>query len=456
MPTTDHRAAISFDEACHRAASRAFPATAGCELPGKIGVESEHFPILVDSARAPAGRARLEGEGGVIETIDGLAAASTLHRRTGPEIVGPWFYRLEQGGRLSFEPGAQIECSTAVHDTAAAALAETEQTLVLLRRGFSARGTVLAAIGIDLWHPVAQVPQQLRATRYTAMAAYYELRGPWGAVMMRNTASLQLNLDHGPDGVRQERWLLANLVSPLITATFACSPSQGYATLRARSWQELDPTRTGFPRLLSEGAGDDPEGEWASAALAADMLLVRDAGGTCATGTPGWTFADWIEHGHPDHGWPTAEDLDYHLTTLFFEVRPRGFLELRAGEALPDSLRAAPVVLVTALLLDEQARGKALAELAGLRRDLPGLWQRAAKDGLRDPQLAELAGKIWCIALAGAERMGDYFGQSALATARWLLDHYTMRGRAPADELARLQEQDPAAALAWAVTGPEI
>jgi glutamate--cysteine ligase len=455
MPTADRRAAISSDEARARAGSRGFPPQRLRSRLGKVGIESEFFPIQVGPQQQPAGRAQLEGEGSVIEAIDLIAANSDLvGRREGPEI-GPWSYKLAPGGWLTFEPGAQVECSTAAHATAAQALVETDQSLALLRQGFAARSTLLAAVGIDLWHGVDEVPQQLRAPRYTAMAHYYDLRGPWGAVMMRNTASLQLNLDHGPDGVRQERWLLANLISPLMTATFACSPGHGYAALRARAWQELDPTRTGFPGLLVNGPGQDPEGEWGQAALDADVLLIRQPDGTSTAGVPGWSFANWIESGHPRYGWPTADDLDYHLTTLFFEVRPRGFLELRAGEALPDSLRAAPVVLVVGALYDDQARQLALAELAELRRELPDLWRSAARHGLRDSRLAELANTVWGIALHGAERLpSGFLGPGALDAAALLIDQYTQHGRMPGDDLARLQEQDPAAALAWAVTGP--
>jgi glutamate--cysteine ligase len=456
MPTAERRAAISLDEAHARAGSRGFPPHRLRGRLGKVGIESEFFPIQLGPLQQPSGRAQLEGEGSVIEAIDQIAATSELvGSREGPEI-GPWRYQLAAGGWLTFEPGAQIECSTAAHASAAQALAETDQTLALLRQEFAARSTVLAAVGIDLWHDVEDVPQQLRAPRYTAMAHYYDLRGPWGAVMMRNTASLQLNLDHGPDGVRQERWLLANLISPLMTATFACSPGQGHAALRARAWQELDPTRTGFPDLLVNGPGNDPEAAWGQAALDADVLLIRQPDGASVAGMPGWSFANWIKSGHPRHGWPTTEDLDYHLTTLFFEVRPRGFLELRAGEALPDSLRAAPVVLVAGALYDNRARELALAELAELRGDLPGLWRRAARAGLADGRLAELANKVWSIALHGAERLpASYFGADALSTAALLLDRYTQHGRMPGDDLAQLQEQDPAAALAWAVTGPK-
>ena len=47
----------------------------------------------------------------------------------------------------------------------------------------------------------------------------------------------------------------------------------------------------------------------------------------------------------------------YHLTTLFPEVRLRGFLEIRSVDALPERWRAVPVVLLAAIIVHaERAR----------------------------------------------------------------------------------------------------
>ncbi len=453
MPTTDRREALTEERALARAAERAFAGAGMGPSLGRIGLEPEFFPIRVDGAGRPAGRARLQGAGGVIDTIDELAASDRrVCPRHGPPM-GAWAFELCRGGRLTFEPGGQIEHSTAVHSTVLEALADLTEVLGILRRGFARRDVVIAALGTDLWHPVSDVPQQLRAGRYTAMDRYYELRGPWGSVMMRNTASLQINLDFGPDGVWQQRWLLSNLLSPLMIATFASSPGEGVASLRARAWQELDPTRTGFPEALRRGDASDPPAAYAASVLSADVMLVRAVDGSYEPGQPGWSFGDWVRDGHPVHGWPTEDDLDYHLTTLFLEVRPRGFLELRAGEALPDRWRPALVALVSALLYDDRAREQALSALDGWSPRLDELWRRAAVEGIRDPELARAASRVWPDALNGAGRLPKGFlGEESIAAARRYLETFTERGRMPADQLLELQQDDPAKALEWAST----
>jgi glutamate--cysteine ligase len=203
--------------------------------------------------------------------------------------------------------------------------------------------------------------------------------------------------------------------------------------------------------LLVTGGGDDPRGEWAQAALDADVMLYRLDGNRYEPGCVGCTFEKWIVEGHPRWGWPTADDLDYHLTTLFFEVRPRGFLELRAGEALPDTWRPVPVALMAALLYNDRARRAALDLLGDQRGRLPELWRRAALEGVRDSELQDLSGRLWSIGLDGMSALpSGYLGDDHCAVTRAFLDRYTARGRTPGDDLIELDSEDPAAAFAWA------
>ncbi len=201
-----------------------------------------------------------------------------------------------------------------------------------------------------------------------------------------------------------------------------------------------------------EADDPDPRSQWTAAALEADVMLFRLDDGRWEPGTPGFTFDRWIKEGHQDHGWPTVDDLDYHLTTLFLEVRPRGFVELRAGEAVPDWMRAAQVVLVSSVIYDDSARSELIDLLGPYRSRLPELWRQAAVHGVADPELGELAGAVWEAGLRGVERVGsDYFGHDAQDAPRFV-DRYTLRGRSPADELRVLHEDDPARSLAWAAS----
>ncbi len=99
-------------------------------------------------------------------------------------------------------------------------------------------------------------------------------------------------------------------------------------------------------------------------------MCVRQDSGPWDVPTDGLTFREWIRSGVPRP--PTQEDLDYHLTTLFPPVRPRGHLELRMIDAQPgDDGWIVPLAVTAALFDDPEAAERAyravkpLAERAG-------------------------------------------------------------------------------------------
>jgi glutamate--cysteine ligase len=392
---------------------------------------------------------RLNGPGGVLDGVDAIARVDGRFRR-GDDGPTPT-YDLSHGGRITFEPGGQIEHSTAIHDSAARAMADIECTTRALVDGFAEENRALAAVGVDLWHEVEDVPQQLCAPRYTAMQAYFARRGPEGAVMMRHSTSLQVNLDLGPPAEAELRYVVANLASPVACASFASSPRDGAASRRARAWQGLDPTRTGFPRGLLDGATESAGALYAEFALDADVMLFRRPDGSAAPGEPGFRFRDWLERGHEEHGRPTCADLGYHLSTLFPEVRLRGFLELRAPDSLPTRWRAAIVAFWTGLLYDGAALRQAAERLGGLRADLPRHWKGAADRGLADPELGAAARDVWRIALDGARRLATGFHRPAdLVVAECFEERFIQAGASPAEELSAAHREGPAVSFAWA------
>jgi glutamate--cysteine ligase len=441
-----HQAVRDLDHVRQIVSETCFSAPSSGPAPGRVGLEVEAFPFEVPTDGVAARRVPLQRLLGALDEAVGPPLGSRRH-----EAGGSIAFPLDSGGALTFEPGGQLEHSTAPHPSPATALADVRAVAERLAEALLPRRTVLASAGLDVWRPGADVPQQLTAPRYLAMAAYFERRGPHGALMMRRSCALQVNVDLGDAGQRAERWLVANLVSPLACATFACSPGPGAVSVRALAWQGLDPTRTGFPRLLVDGSSDDPTEQLAAAAVDADVLLLRRNPPPWRPGRPGWTFGDWLRDGHPDQGRPSVDDLRYHLGTMFPEVRARGFLELRAVDALPARYQSVPVVLLVGLLEDATARAQVLAVVGRHRAELPELWRRAATVGLADPALCALAVETWSLALAGARRLPPgYLPADDLRRAESFLDRFTLRGRCPADELRELLERDPTDALAWA------
>jgi glutamate--cysteine ligase len=322
-----------------------------------------------------------------------------------PRFVAP------EGGALTFEPGGQVEYASAVHRSITGLLRELRVVDDVLRDEAAARGIDLLAVGVDPENGAEEAPLQLRASRYRRMAAYFAGIGADGARMMRQTASLQVCLG----GIDVEaRYRLANAVAPWLVALFANSPryagdDTGCASYRAHTWRGVDPARTGLM------AGSDPVREYAAFAMRAPAFLAG------AEESPALPFAC------VDDAVATDEALATHLSTLFPEVRPRGYLELRSMDAIGVEHHAAAVVFATGLLADDRAAAEA-GEVA--REPDTARLRAAGRVGLGDSVLAAQARTLADVALAGCARLGaQVVDPSVLEHARDSFD--ALLSRAP-------------------------
>jgi glutamate--cysteine ligase len=140
-----------------------------------------------------------------------------------------------------------------------------------------------------------------------------------------------------------------------------------------------------------------------------------------------------MQRGH-ELGWPTLADFEYHLTTLFPPVRPRGWLELRMIDSLPDPWWRVAAAVATALLEDGDA-GSAALEAVGPTPRGAGVaehWRSAARHGLADPALRAAAAVVFPAALEGLGRLGA--DQATVTAAEAFYERFVARGRCPADE----------------------
>ncbi|MEU3370098.1 ergothioneine biosynthesis glutamate--cysteine ligase EgtA [Streptomyces sp. NPDC006660] len=339
---------------------------------------------------------------------------------------------------LTVEPGGQLELSSLPAASLMECVSGVSADLVAVRAALRERGLTLVGAGQDPVHPPRRM---LRHARYDAMEAHLDRTGPAGRAMMCSSASVQVCVDAGyeepgPLGYGR-RWLMAHLLGAVLVAAFANSPASegrltGWRSTRQANWAALDPVCALAPALDAA-----PRAAWAAHVLDAPVMCVRADHGPWSA-PPGLTFRQWLRTGLPRP--PTRADLDYHLTTLFPPVRPRGHLELRMIDAQPgDDGWSVPLAVTSALFDDPQAAEtayrtvKPLAERAG---SLPAprnpLWRSAARDGLADPELREAATACFAAALDALPRLGASRELQDRAAA--FAEHYVLRGRCPADD----------------------
>lgn len=351
-----------------------------------------------------------------------LSVMRSVSRRAGwteiPAGDDPPSWSLPDGGRVSFEPGGQIELSSAPSENLSRLIRDLQCTSQLLSSAFASTGVALETGGVDPYNKIPDVALQLHRPRYERMTRYFDSIGTSGVRMMRQTASLQINVDAGTQPYK--RWTLLNMLAPFVISIFANSPvyegeSTGHQSYRSHFWRTLDAGRTGVPA----GDGGDPVERYLDFALGAGAMMRSE--GSYAS------FDVWLRDGEP-----TVEDWETHLSTLFPEVRPRGYFELRSADAISPEDLAAPIAFVAGLVYDEATAQSAAGLLAG--STAPSL-EVAGREGLRDSDIAETAVKLVDLALAGCESIGEsYLTRHDVNAAADFFDRYTRRGRSPGDD----------------------
>jgi len=379
--------------------------------PRRLGVEVEWLVHELRDPRLPVSPERLEAVYAALRTVPLRSA-------------------------LTVEPGGQLELSSppaaSLMECVGTVSADLDAVRAVLRRD----GLAIVGLGHDPWHTPRRF---LRAPRYDAMEACLDRTGPAGRAMMCTSASVQVCLDAGyeepgPLG-HVRRWWLAHQLGAVLVAAFANSPiaggrPTGWLSTRQLRWAQIGTGRAGGPVLDA-----DPRGAWARHVLDSPVMCVRRDDGPWHV-PDGLTFREWTRSPRP----PTRDDLDYHATTLFPPVRPRGHLELRMIDAQPgDDGWIVPLAVAAALFDDPEAAEtayRAVKPLAERAHGMPAphnpLWRDAARVGLADPELREVAAACFAAALRALPRLGAT--TEVVDAVGAYRDRYVARGRCPADD----------------------
>jgi glutamate--cysteine ligase len=381
----------------------------------RVGLEVEAILVGADGTRLPLND---PDEDGLSSRAVVAAAARAEGWRVAEPGVDPPVFQLPDGASVTFEPGGQVEVRTRPMHAPASALRIAREAWRVLHREAAARGAALVWRGMDPVHGDAGVGLSIDSPRYVRQLRHYDTVGPWGRRMMLMSAAIHLNLDLGGRPVR--RWAAANRMAPYLTALFADSPryaggDTGTRSFRAEQWRHLDPSRTG----VFSGDGDPAREYLAFALRARDFMGGPDDG-------PSPPFRARWEAGAGLEAWRT------HLTTLFPEVRPRRYLEIRSIDALRPAWLGVPTLLLTGVLYDADALEEALDLLPPAD---PERLLRAGRVGLGDPELAETGLQLLDLGLEGAARLGEGRDLAEeVEVARTFRDRFTARRLDPGHE----------------------
>ena len=258
-------------------------------------------------------------------------------------VRGPAQIHLEPGGQieLSGEPCRDIHC----------AYAEFTRHIRELLDISTRMGVVFLGLGIQ---PVSRLDEieWVPKKRYRIMGPYMPKVGTLGQRMMKQTATVQANIDFGSEKDAMAKFRTAMGIAPLLTAIFANSPIvegriTGYKSFRGHIWTDTDKSRTGLLRFAFDPAVSFAH--YVEYALDVPMYFIKR--GDDYIDFTGITFREYWNQGHNGYE-ATIEDWDLHLTTLFPEVRIKRYMEARSADSQPPELMPALPALIKGLLYD--------------------------------------------------------------------------------------------------------
>ncbi len=316
---------------------------------------------------------------------------------------------VKEGTSVSLEPGGQLELSGAILKDIFATCSELTEHRDLTRELGDELGILWLGVGHRPFATKEQV-QWVPKTRYRIMRTYLPTRGSMGVDMMLQTGTVQSNFDYASeeDFVRKVR--TATAVTSIVSAIYANAAivegkTVGWTSWRQRIWRDVDPDRSGLLHFVFDpDFGYRRYVEWA---LGVPMFFIRRSGyyvGEIA-GTPFRTFLQ--------RGWDgtraTMADWNDHLTTLFPEVRAKGYIEVRGADCCDKDLNCAHPALWKGILYDREACDAAW-ELGRhwTRDERETLLVDVARHGLdatvRGRSVLDLARELLAIASAGLVR----------------------------------------------------
>jgi|CXWL01.1.fsa_nt_gi glutamate--cysteine ligase len=312
-----------------------------------VGLEHEKFIYPVGGTTPVP----YEGERGIGALLAGFAAFGWEPFREGPD--GPLIAMTRGAAALSLEPGGQLELSGSPWGTAREAHQENLEHLKELKELAAARGLRAVTLG---YRPVGRLDEMpwMPKGRYKAMRQTLSQRGRLAPAMMLMTATGQVSLDYENEGDCVRKLEVAARVMPVLVALYANSPyaeghKSGYLSWRSRVWNEVDPSRCGYPKFMFDGSASYRTYiEWA---LDAPLLFLRRQGQYLI---PQLTFRQLLREGYD--GRPALyDDWVDHVSTLFPEVRIKKVLEVRSPDCASPAMTGALVALMRGLLYDSQA-----------------------------------------------------------------------------------------------------
>ena len=247
--------------------------------------------------------------------------------------------------QITLEPGGQIELSGEPCDSIHCTYAEFTQHIRELLEVSEPLDVVFLGLGMQ---PVSRLDEieWVPKKRYRIMAPYMPKVGRLGQRMMKQTATVQANIDYRDEKDAMVKFRTGMGLTPIFISMFANSPIcdgqlNGYRSYREHIWTDTDKSRSGMLKFAF--SPDVSFAHYVEYALNVPMyFIVRNKNYIDMTGT---TFRQFLAYGCNGER-ATLDDWHDHLTTLFPETRIKRYIEVRSADSQPPELMPALSAIV--------------------------------------------------------------------------------------------------------------
>lgn len=299
----------------------------------KIGMELERLPIYKNSYQA----VDYFGANGMYRFLRQLAYNDEWRYITDLNFINGL---KKSDTTITLEPGGQCEYSLSPCDN----LFQLKNQVESLDNKVL---PILDFLGISmLEYPITPLTdgrniEIIPKRRYQTMAKY--MNGERCFSMMRETAGIQVSLDYTDEIDAMQKYKIAMMISPFITAIFANSPIRcgkitGYKSTRALAWLNTDEKRCG---LVSEKIFDHKQNfsfsDYVNKVFSVPLLFIQRDNKIIEIGGK-IDFEQFALNGWQEHS-ATREDYDLHATLFFPEVRLKNIIEVRNQDCQKGALK---------------------------------------------------------------------------------------------------------------------
>jgi glutamate--cysteine ligase len=270
-----------------------------------------------------------------------------------PEEQDGYIIALARGKeQVHLEPGGQIELSGEPCENIHCTYAEFTEHVRELLEITEEHGIVFLGLGIQPASRLEEI-EWVPKKRYRIMGPYMPKVGCLGQRMMKQTATVQANIDYKDEKDAMAKFRTGMGLTPVLIAMFANSPIcegrlTGYRSFREHIWTDTDKSRSGMLKFAFDA--NVAFAHYVEYALDVPMyFIVRRKEYIDMTGV---TFRQYLERGHKGER-ATLEDWDAHLTTLFPETRIKRYIEVRSADSQMPELMPALAALIKGAFYDD-------------------------------------------------------------------------------------------------------